>query len=104
MTRNDGDDDLLGGDRRAPFDMMDGAQLVLAGAKRRILQQDHPFAARIGRAAGDFLAAIEQHDPRIGSGAARDHGPPIGPDARNVEARRHDRRRRRGRPGNHRAG
>ncbi len=41
---------------------MDGPQLMLAGRQRRILQQDHPFAARIRLAARDFLATVEQHD------------------------------------------
>ena len=89
LRRHDGDHDLLGRDRRAPIDMLDHPQLMLAGRQRRILHDHHPFAARIGLAPGDLLAAVEQHDLGAGCRPAGDHGVPVAPDAGHVETRRH---------------
>ena len=42
------------------LDVLNDTQLVLAGAERRVLDQQHPLAARIGDAGRDLLAAVEE--------------------------------------------
>ena len=90
--RHDRHDHLFGRHRRAPLDMLDDTQLVLAGAERRILGEQHPFTAGVGHAAGDFLAAVEQHDLGARRGTAGDHRTALRPDACDIETWRHDRR------------
>ena len=55
------------------------------GAERRILGDDDPFAARVGLAARDLLAAVSRTILAPGVGAAGDDGAAVRPDAGDVE-------------------
>ena len=57
------------------------AQFVLTGAERRLLRQQHPFAASVGDAARDLLAAVEKDDLGAGGRPTGDHSPAVRADA-----------------------
>ena len=54
LVRHDGHDDLIGGHWRAAVDVLDHAQFMGAGAERRILCNDDPFAVCIGQILGQL--------------------------------------------------